>query len=600
MEIMIIKDILFISTILLLSIGIMFIKTDENKVSFVKRFIVSIWTTISIGSVLAFMLNFAHISIRLESMSVMYGVCAAGVWIYLLKCKEKQAIQFYGSEFLCVIFCIIIWGYVFIKTFGFTLSISYANVDAGVHFGMANQIFNSHRLTVFMYFAPLYNGLFMEMLQPILTNDTIYKAFILADASLNLLNLLMFWVLASQFVKSKFSSLSSYVILLMYFLGWPVWSWIAGGFVYFGVGVTVYMYGVYQLTQCSKYFNNKRLLIYHMLLIFMTVFCLIKSYLLFAPVFGITILVYVLYSIRDKLTTKVMVRMLMVAGSVAICAFALIYWGYFGGDVNYILGALRTDGGIFRELYKDFMFILPINVYLCWVKLKTKNIDGLFIAMICQLAITLLVLVAHVAGIVSGYYYFKLYYLGWALQLAGMVQALEYFWNEKKQIICFCILPIVCVAFLELTGINQKITTNQVENGALFPIIADSINYVKEADSMKDKMVERTYYVTSASSWVKAVLGDEEVPMISHLWNPINTWYTAMSNNQFYKIEEKETFFSFLQQFGEANYKYFTITHDTAIFVQQEELLKQYELVYDNNFFSVYLNPYTDEEGRLH
>lgn len=580
-------NILFVCIFFILVIGTTLIRTNGEEASFLKSFIVSIWTVISLGAALAFIMNLLSIPIMVRSMAVVYGICAVFVWGYLLKGRTKriQELTFRWSEFFCIICCIAIWGYVFIKVFGFDFTIAYNNVDAGTHFRLAKQILETHKLNR-MYFATLYNSLIMELFQPFLIEETMYKAFIIADASLNLLNILMFYVLASEFVKTKFSKAVLPVIILFYFFGWPVWSWIAGGFVYFGAGVTTYLYGIYVLLQVGKS-NNKTAKIYYCVLTLLALFSIIECYLLFTPIFLLTVIGYALYANRDKMIKKYFLCGIGCIVIISAIAFALIYWGFFLGKADAIFKFLRTDGGIHRELYKDFMFLLPINAYMCVVKHKEKRIDLLTISIVSQFAVAALALVANVCGVMSDYYYFKLYYLGWALQFMGVASAIEYFWCEKKQVVYFCIFPIVMAAILETTGLSQSIIWSTSGNDEMFPVITQSMLYIK---SLHDNRRNRKENFVTACKWVNDNLPEESVPMATNFDDVLMTWYTAITGGKVYAVDKYdiERLDNMLQSFQESDYQYFVMMQDTDIYTENIEWFERFEKLYDDGCYGVY------------
>lgn len=583
-------NILFVCIFSILVLGMTMIRTSDEEVSFIKSVIVNIWTVISLGAALAFVMDLLSIPIMVRSMAAAYGICAVFVWGYLLKGRTKriQKFVFHWSDFFSIICCIMIWGYVFIKVFGFDFTIAYNNVDAGTHFKMANEILGTHRLNR-MYFAALYNSLVMELLQPFLIKETMYKAFIIADASLNLLNILMFYVLASEFVKSKFSKAVLPAIMIFYFFGWPVWSWIAGGFVYFGAGVTAYIYGIYVLYQVDKS-NGKTAKIYYCVLTLLALFSIIECYLLFTPIFLLTVIGYALYENWDKLTKKYLIYGIGCIVIISAIAFALIYWGYFHGKANAILKFLKTDGGVHRELYKDFMFLLPVNAYICVVKYKEKRIDLLTISIILQFVVTALALVANVCGVMSDYYYFKLYYLGWALQFVGVACAIEYFWNEKKQVVYFCILPIVMAAILETTGLSQNIIWSTSGNSEMFPVITQSMIYIK---SLHDNNSNRKGRFITVCKWVNDNLSEESVPMATNFNDVLMTWYTAITGENIYivdidKLEGVEQLESMIQSFKESEYKYFVMMQDTEIYTENVGWFEKFGKLYDDGCYGVY------------
>lgn len=587
----ILLNITFICALLVFAIGMGLIKISEKEQSICKSLIVSFWTVISIGAILALLMNCLHIPIMLLSMTVVYSICAIIIWIYLLADKNNriQKFIFVWSDFLSIIFCIIILGSIFLKVFGLELSISYNGVDAGTHFSRALYVLNTHKLNR-MYFTPLYNSLFIELLQPFLLDETIYKAFILSDASLNLLNLLMFYVLASEFVKSKFSKIILPLIILFYFLGWPVWSWIAGGFVYYGVGITIYMYGVYLLCKLEES-HSQLAKKYYGILLLVSLICITECYLLFTPILMATILIYVLYSMRDQITKEIFIKGFVITIIIALIVFVLIFWGFFGGNITSIFKSLRIDGGVHRELYKDFMFLLPINIFMCVMKFKERRIDPLAFFIMIQFIVTALALAANVCGFISDYYYFKLYYLGWALQMIGVVQAVDFFWNRAKQIVYFCLLPIVMVAVLEITGLSAMIIDSITGNLEMFPVITQSMGYIRH---LHDSKKERKEYMASAYKWINDNLGEYHIPLITTQDDVQITWYTAITGGKSYGIDKKgesleEQLNNMLLFLKESESQYFTIMQDIDMFSENVQWFEQFEKVYDDGYYGVYM-----------
>ncbi|MCI9398225.1 MAG: hypothetical protein HFJ07_00115 [Lachnospiraceae bacterium] len=584
-------DILFLCVFGMLVIGMIHIKTNEQSISICKSFVMNIWTVICIGAVWAFVMNFFHIPIMLSTMTGAYSISALVVWGYIFTGKKKrnQSLIFVWNDFFSVVFCVAVWAIVFLKVFGLELSISYNGVDAGTHYRLACEIFYSHKLNR-MYFAPLYNSLIMELLEPFLIRETMYKAFILADALWNLLNILMFYVLASDFAKSKFSKVAIDFVILFYFLGWPVWSWIAGGFVYYGIGVTIYLYGIYLLNQFDKSYN-KSARIYYGILILMTLFGITECYLLFSPVYIVTVFVYFLYYMRDRISKYMLLKVLLVTIIVGGVVFGLIFWGFFHGNVASIFRSLRLEGGIHRELYKDFMFIVPINLFLCVLKYKEKKLDLLAITVLAQLFITTLALFVNLCGFISDYYYFKLYYLGWALQLAGVVQAIDYFWREHKQVIYFCIIPIVLAAILEITGLSQAIIMSVSGNTELFPVITQSVGYIRY---LHDANKERKENMITAYKWINDNLQDEMVPLVTTFDDVQVSWYLAITGGKSYYVDQKEAkvqdnLNNILIKLKESKYQYFTMMQDIEEFSECTEWFNQFEKVYDDGCYGVYM-----------
>lgn len=584
-------NIVFLLTFIILVVGIAMIKTTDDKRSACHQLIVAVWTAISIGAVMAFIMNALHIPVMVRTMTVAYGICAALISVYLFigKTRRMQRLAFSWYDFSCIIFCGLIFGSVFIKTFGTDLRMSYNGVDAGTHFNMAMNFLESHELER-MYFAPLYNGLVMEMLRPFLILETMYKAFILADASLNFLNILMFCVLTSEYVKSKHVKVAVPVIIVFYFLGWNVWSWIVGGFVYFGAGVTAYMYGVYLLKQFGKS-ESKAVRGYYAVLVLVTLFCIVNCYLLFAPIFLLTTAVYVANVMRGKITKKMIMKCVWAFAVMLLMVLFFIVGDYFGGEINSIFLSLKNKGGIHRELYKDFIFLLPVNMYMLLVRYKEKHLNILSIAVICQMVITTLALLINICGFMSDYYYFKLYYLGWALQSVGLVDAVDYFWQEKRQVIYFCILPIFVTMIMELTGISRKIIWSDSENLGFFPVIARSMGYVNTAYDNKQGRKES---MASAYKWINDNLEDEKVHLITTFDDVQSSWYLTITGGKTYYMDRngiinaEVSLDNIEESLKEQDCYYFTVMQDTRAYAENKAWFEQFEEIYSDGYYGVY------------
>lgn len=495
------KNIVFISIFTLLTVEILLIKISDRKIDFCCKSIISIWTTISIGAVWAFLMNCINIPITLSNMGIAYGGSLVLFLIYLIKGKAAhiQRFEFKIGNFISILILCIFFAYIFLKTFGLDLIIAYSGGDTAAHYSMAYEILSTHKLGR-MYFAALYNSMIMEMFEPFLPINNMYKAFILADASLNLLNLLMFFTVALDFAKLRFTKIILGGVAVFYFMGWPYWSWIAGGFVYFGVGVTVYLYGVYILNHISqnllpgnKNSNVMPLLLGHMILV---IFCLTECYLMFTPIFMLTIVVFFFFAYKDRITKMVMIRFGVIGIFIVSIVILLIVMGYFRGDVAGIFSALRINGGIYKELYKDFIFLIPINVFICIQKFKDKKNMFLELALFIQFLVVIIAFVGNRLGMMSDYYYFKLYYLGWALQLLGVVKGIDYFWSRYKQVVYFCIFPIMIEAVLEFTGLDQ-IAVKSTYGSTMFPLITQSIDSLEYSYSR----AEQVEYMLALCRW---------------------------------------------------------------------------------------------------
>ena len=574
-----------ISFILVLII-LMLIQITSVERDFVKQLVLRTFMTICIGILIAYGLNILHIPVALKSIAAAYLFCAVAGILFIVKNQKKQKYFFSLKSVCAMCVCILFWILIVLKVFGVELKLAYENCDAGSHYGLAMEIYQSHKLNR-MYFAGLYNSVWMELLEPFLKYETLYKAFIIGDATLNLFNILIFYIIVSEYSNSWFTYIGQIIVTCIYFLGWPVYSWTEGGFVYYGVGVTAFLFGMFLLSEMVNEGekNTKLKLAFAQVII---VFCLIESYLLFVPVYLLAIFAVLIYNNRQFLTWK---RIAMGGVMTLVCAtgaFALIFWGYFNGDFSYIIRALQLNGGVHRELYKDFLFVLPINIYILYRKIRNKSIDILAIFQISLFSIACLALCMNIIGVLSDYYYYKLYYLIWALLFIGCSQAINYFWNNQREIIYFIVIPIMLVVIMELGNVSKMIIPCDTGSKDIFPILTKSLNWVKtgnENQEQLDNLIDVCKYVDENLS------DQDDVPYVAfEQWTSV-TWYSSITENSNYEFEglvDTENLNSMVEELKEKQIQYIVVLQDIVWYWNNMDFFKQLDRVYDNSYYGVY------------
>ena len=192
-----------ISFILILII-LMLIQITSVERDFVKQLVLRTFMTICIGILIAYGLNILHIPVALKSIAAAYLFCAVAGILFIVKNQKKQKYFFSLKSVCAMCVCILFWILIVLKVFGVELKLAYENCDAGSHYGLAMEIYQSHKLNR-MYFAGLYNSVWMELLEPFLKYETLYKAFIIGDATLNLFNILIFYIIVSEYSNSWFT-----------------------------------------------------------------------------------------------------------------------------------------------------------------------------------------------------------------------------------------------------------------------------------------------------------------------------------------------------------------------------------------------------------
>ena len=111
------------------------------------------------------------------------------------------------------------------------LRLSYINSDPANHFNDAMVIVKQGVLGKHIYFSAFVNAMFIEIFSPILIVSKYYKAFILSDIFMHVLEVWMCYVLMLTVSEKKIVRIFAPVFALGYFWGYPAYSYMTGGFV---------------------------------------------------------------------------------------------------------------------------------------------------------------------------------------------------------------------------------------------------------------------------------------------------------------------------------------------------------------------------------
>ena len=452
-------NLLFLGPFILLLLGLVLIYKSDEKQSIAENTIIGFITELCLGGVIAQCLLILHLKISLVSVGVGYFVFALLIWIYIIYSKRVQKLYLSSWDVYAIIFIAMWFGYVFAKTFTFNLNNIYRNSDPGYHYWKAMQVVNTGKVTSSMFFSEVYNALVIELLMPFLTRINYYKAFILADTWSNILNILLFYVLAIDICKKKFTKIALPIICFLYFMGWPFFNYIIGGYVYFGTGVTLFLYVIYLL----KLFYNcegRKQKVGCFALLLVGCYNVMICYMFFAPILGLVIIVCLSIMIKQgKININ---RKLVTIGSVGILGAIILlvfiaYYGYFGSNTQYLVSSLQRNGGIQKELYKDFIFLLPAFLYMviqCW---RQRKVDIIIVSAIIIGIVILFTFGLCFAGIISPYYYYKTYYLFWALLWLINIYAIDYFMQKDTAIVIAYGAPLLFAAFMTLSGTDWRL-----------------------------------------------------------------------------------------------------------------------------------------------
>lgn len=585
-------DIFFVVSFLTFLSGMIFVYKVPEKVSLFRSMIICFITELCFGAVIAGIYSIAGIRVHLISMGIAYLIMGMEVWGLIVYQKRMQKLEILKVDIYAA-FVIVFWFLIiFIKVFTPSILNTYTNSDPAVHYKNALRVMDTGRVSA-MYFAEVYNGLVMELLAPFVTRYNLYKAFILADSFANLLNVFLFYCLTIPFVRTKFSKIVIPFLGFLYFAGWPFYSYAAGGFVYFGWGVTLFAYVVYMLTQLyeSQERRNQMVLLG---LVLIGCFSVLVCYLIFIVSLAAVVLVS-LICIAKKNGIVVFGRYKIQIGIavliMGIGAFSFCFWGYFGGDISFVFEALRFDGGIAKELYQDFIFLIPAFFYMGWKYIKNKEINIIFICISALLAYILCTFAMCWFGLMSSYYYYKSYYLLWLFTWVINMVFIDYLFQKDKALLFSYGGTLLFAIFITLSGADSALEAKGIvvdDSSVLIYSSPFPIWDRMEQFFVMDQYVEDKHALIELSRYINDTFPKERVPMLADVYL-LDIWYNTYTNKDWVYITSGEHLAEAIQEYKEEGRRYIAVYQNTERYWDNKELLLDYENIFDNGYYGVYM-----------
>lgn len=450
----------FVASFIAAYSGVIFFPKVNRRINAVKNSILLfmlLWCTISMcGGIFTLI----HIPVNIKSVSCFLSCLAVILWGYIIIQRKIQRLSVTIYDIVAVIVLAILFLSVYWKIFGAEQRLAYTNSDPARHYAMALTVLKEEKATG-MFFSPLFNALCMETLSPFISSGVrLYRAFILADSLMNLMELLFFYALVRDCARTwrdKFIVLAGCVL---YFGGYPFISYAVGGFVYWGVGVTMMLLIMQLLRYYQKWPEYRKLLLGCM---FFALYGVMTSYVLFLPASLLGILLSLLYIHRENVNPaavfrdkRILIGGIIGGGFIVLGAVHLFNY-YFGGSLKNVFSGLSNVGWIYNELYMQFLFFVPIIVYSIHKSLKNRRVDVEQIWLGCVLFHTLVSFGIMIAGMMSAYYYYKIYWPLWGILWIITIRELRNWLADEKMMAWTMVGMMSFAGVMRLGGIEEKL-----------------------------------------------------------------------------------------------------------------------------------------------
>lgn len=568
----------------------------ERKISFIQSIILCFITQVCLGAIGAQILSTIHIYINLISMSIIYIVISLILFVFSIRKRKIQKFLFDRIEIFCFFTICVGVGIVFLLVFTPNILLAYQNSDPAVHLYSALDVLKNGKIST-MYFASLYNALFIEVFQPFVLSINTYKLFILADTLANLFNVLMFFCVALNICKMRFVKGCLPVICFLYYMGWPFFNYAIGGFVYFGWGITLIAYVLCLLIfldKCSE--KKQQILLWGLVLV--GCFCTLICYMLFVP----TLAVIVLYALKttikkneikiDKFKRGFGIAGIAVIGSVS---FIIAFYGFFRGNLDYLLQALQTDGWIHNELYKDFILLVPILVYMLSVRVRERNVNLIYVALIIVVMYIGATFIVCLLGVMSAYYYYKEYFVLWFISWLIVVDAIETLLKRNRIGVCIYSGIILLFSAIALLGIDSNVilrSRNLIpnnlmsgENPAILPLYGRT--YLFLSQDREEEYLDKSAFI-DVCEYLNENENNKRTVIITSS-NYMGIWFIPFTGGERIWVDTRLDLKQALEEVKQMDANTVVIHQNTEVYRENKDLLQGNEPFYDNGYYGVYI-----------
>ena len=539
-------------------------------------------------TLVAGILSLIKIKVNIITIGLFDLAAAAALWFFIFKMKKYQKYKYESADFAAWFF-ILAAVFVFLKLrYGFELIPTYNSVDAAVHFSSARAIVNNQSVWG-MYYSAFHNGLLIETLGPFVKVSNIYKIYVSGDIMHLILAGSMFWGVIRRYANSTLLKAIGIVATIMYLMGYPLNSTIFG-FAYLGMGITVI---AFIIASADIYLHEEISKKWSIMLLCFGCYGVFQSYVLFMPVVFFALLAFVLVqqAVNKKLFS---VQTILTGLGIFLPATLLGLWytygGIFGssgssggGSQTTVASAINIEGGIYTDLFSNFIFLAPIALFGLVGIFKEKKKNYMLFLVPIDILFVLALLYKALKHQVSAYYYYKNYYMLWLLAWILFFIGIYYLEKNARLIACFTIAIWLMMFGMNYKGIEGRISEKnpnlcpQYNTYNLSHIYSFNRTFIAITHYSPDKIDLYTYVIEN-------ILDDENgyVPLAGgvedYFWMQAIT-DTSCQDFQYWNKGQDEYFSSLIND----NIHYIMVFKDNDFYTTNAGYFESLEKVYENN-----------------
>lgn len=458
---MITDSIGYVAAFLFLWQGEYFRKKSSQIQNGLEAQVTSLSGVLCLNALIAGLCKVAKIPVGLPVIAVCDACVGLLCWRFILKKGETQKYVWrftdvagvLGITAFCAVLCV--------SVFTSSLLYRYTNSDAGLHLREATMVLRTNQVEG-MFFSHFQFAMVIEILQPFLREVTWYKGFIAADIAFQWLEILIFFVWIKKLAAGKFLTALACLTVPFYYLAYPIHSFYFS-FTYWGLGVLLLIY-ILLLLQRERERMERRSIVLAQLM--PACFSLCVCYMLFAPVAFVCVWLELLWGGEKKRRFSVKCKETLFVFLLP-CALGIYfcYFDFFFRQGTSILGSIQNEGGIYSNLFGNFILLMPMAGY-GWIRgIRKKQPQAVCFTGFLAFAACMLLGVLY--GRISEYYFYKNYYPLWAFSWYFFFYGISILYKKNRELAAANLGGCLLCGVLVFSGIDGRFVSSMDERNGV-------------------------------------------------------------------------------------------------------------------------------------
>lgn len=550
-------------------------KTDE-KINAISWLCFSFSITLCLIALCTGIINLVYIPVTKVSVGI---ICAVLAGVNFVRMK-RYGVQKYNWDFLQIIGTIFLAWLTykfFVNNYGAHWNFNFRNSDAAVHMQNALWVVNNKKVTG-MYLASFFNGMLYSVFGAFIPKILWYKIYLGSELLMFFMEILTFSCVIFEFCKKRLEKFFSYVVTVCYAMGYPLMSF-QMSFYYWGIAVMLVAASIFIIKEYKDNIINRKILeFYLMLLCFGTFIC----YMLVAPAMYFAIF-FALIIIKAEEGKVFSVQNVLLALKIFLipCVLGTFYsfYSWFVKNGMDVSGTAVVEGGIYTQLYVDFLFLVPLVVYYLIAQIVNKKLDVYITYLLSFGGIALIMLALLYEGKMSRYYYTKCYYPLWLVLFVTSFLVLIHFLNNQKEMFITVVFIITAFRIVDYKAIETRILaktelTDYNHSEKLFSLYNFNTLMARNPPMCKRNLL-------SVCEWRLENQQEQYVPMIAgievfayqYYYDAITEENSAWCCGWWFNVDD------FKEKFATEDVHYAVIVKDGALYSENKDFWDSFDVV---------------------